>query len=438
MTAAIVVLALIFLYSLASRRLALWNVSAPMVFVTAGILLGEDVLGLVEMNFSEELTLLVAEVALVILLFIDAQRIDVSQIRSLPGRLLGIGLPLTIIAGAAAALLLLTDLEFWEATLIAVILAPTDASLGSAVVSNPRVPVRIRQALNVESGLNDGIAVPVLFLFLALAGAEEAGSASFWTEFALKQIGFGIVAGIAIGAAGGWLAREAVRRDWAAAKFRQLAVPALALLAWAAAGEIGGSGFIAAFVAGIAVGQIYAEPAERDLDFAIDIGEALSLVVFFIFGAVLVLDAFGDLTWQIALYAVLSLTLVRMLPVAISMIGKDLDRASVGFLGWFGPRGLASIILVLVILEEEADLAGFDLLVTVMAVTVTLSVFAHGITAGPLSRRYGKHAEDLDESEAALEETHEDPVRAPGRRPAAAALDEKDRSPHEQDYPDEI
>jgi NhaP-type Na+/H+ or K+/H+ antiporter len=438
MTAAIVVLALLLLYSLASRRLELWNVSAPMVFVAAGVLLGEEVLGLVELDFSEDLTLLIAEVALVILLFIDARRIDIGQVGSLPGRLLGIGMPLTIIAGAAAALLLLTDLEFWEAALIAVILAPTDASLGSAVVSNSRVPVRIRQALNVESGLNDGIVVPILFLFLALAGAEEAGSASFWTEFALKQIGFGILVGLAIGIAGGWLAREAVRRDWPAARFRQLAVPALALLAWAAAGEIGGSGFIAAFAAGLALGQVYAEPAERDLDFAIDIGEALSLAVFFIFGGALVLDAFGGLTWQIALYAVLSLTLVRMLPVAISMIGEDLDRASVAFLGWFGPRGLASIILVLVVLEEEADLAGFDLLVTVMAVTVTLSVFAHGITAGPLSRRYGEHAEGLDENEAALKETHEDPVRASGRRPAAAALDEKDLSPPEQDSPDAI
>jgi NhaP-type Na+/H+ or K+/H+ antiporter len=213
-----------------------------------------------------------------------------------------------------------------------------------------------------------------------------------------------------------------VRRDWAAAKFRQLAVPALALLAWAAASELDGSGFIAAFVAGIAVGQVYAEPAERDLDFAIDLGEALSLAVFFTFGAVVVLDAFGDLTWQIALYAALSLTLIRMLPVAISMIGKDLDRASVAFLGWFGPRGLASIILVLVILEEEADLAGFDLLVTVMAVTVTLSVLAHGITAGPLSERYGKHTEGLDEDEAALKETHEHPVREPGLRTVSGAL----------------
>ncbi len=421
MTTAIVVLALVFLYSLASRRLEGWNVSAPMVFVAAGVLLGEDVIGLVDLNFDQELTLLIAEIALVILLFIDAQRIDVSQIGSLPGRLLGIGLPLTIVAGAAAALLLLTDLEFWEAALIAVILAPTDASLGSAVVSNPRVPVRIRQALNVESGLNDGIAVPLLFLFLALAGTEEGGSAGFWAEFALKQIGLGILVGLVVGVAGGWLAREAVRRDWAVAKFRQLAVPALALLAWAAAGELDGSGFIAAFVAGIAVGQIYADPIERDLDFAIDIGEALSLAVFFIFGAVLVLDAFGDLTWQIALYAVLSLTLIRMLPVAISMIGRDLDRASIAFVGWFGPRGLASIILVLVIIEEEADLAGLDLLVTAMAVTVTLSVLAHGITAGPLSERYGKHAEGLDEDEAALKETHEDAVREPGRRTVSGA-----------------
>ena len=414
MTAAIVILGLVFAYSLASRGLERWNISAPMVFVAAGVLLGEDVIGLVELNFDQDLTLLIAEVALVILLFTDAQRINISEVGNLPVRLLSVGMLLTIIFGGMAALLLLTDLEFWEAALLAVILAPTDASLGGAVVSNPRVPVRIRQALNVESGLNDGIAVPLLFLFLALASAEEAGNAGFWAEFALKQIGLGVLVGLGIGAVGGWLARRVVQRNWAERKFRQLAVPTLALLAWAAAGELEGSGFIAAFVAGITVGQIYPEPDQRDLDFAIDLGEVLSLAVFFIFGAVLVVDSFGDLTWQIALYAVLSLTLIRMLPVAVSMIGTGLDRASVAFLGWFGPRGLASIILVLVIVEEEeADLAGFDLLAAVMAVTVTLSVVAHGITAGPLAARFGRRSEALDEGSPDLAETYEHPLREP-------------------------
>ena len=207
-------------------------------------------------------------------------------------------------------------------------------------------------------------------------------------------------------------------------KFRQLALPALALLAWLVADEIGGSGFIAAFVAGLASGQIQTEREDRDLDFAADVGEVLSLTVFFVFGSALVVGAFGDLTWEIALYAVLSLTLIRMVPVAISLIRTGLDRVSIAFIGWFGPRGLASIILVLVIVEEEAELAGFDLLRTVMAVTVTLSVFAHGISAGPLAKRYGRHAESIDEDAPDLEGAHEHPLRQPALNTASSSADD--------------
>jgi NhaP-type Na+/H+ or K+/H+ antiporter len=289
------------------------------------------------------------------------------------------------------------------------------------VISNRRVPVRIRQALNVEGGLNDGIAVPILFLLLAIGGAtQEITGGSAWVEFALKQIGIGAGIGLAAGLGGGLLWREAKRRDWALAEYRQLAVPALALLAFVSADQLGGSGFIAAFAAGLVFGYLDTEPEERDLDFAVDAGQVLSLAVFFVFGAVIVVGAFGDLTWQIGLYAVLSLTLIRMVPVAIAMIGTGLDRVSVAFLGWFGPRGLASIILVLVIIEQEAELGSFDLVVTVIAVTVTLSVFAHGISAGPLSERYGRRAERLDEDAPALEDTHKHAVREPGRRTRAA------------------
>jgi len=414
MSDAIVILAIALLFSLLSRRLERWQISGPMVFLAAGVLLGPDVGNLIDTDFQQETALLIAEVALVIILFTDAQRIDLKEIGTLPGRLLGIGLPLTIILGGAAALALLGALEFWEAAIIAVLLAPTDASLGEAVVSNRRVPARIRQALNVESGLNDGIAVPILFLFLALAGATETlSTGSAWAQFALQQIGIGIGIGIAAGLAGGFLWNDSKRRDWMRNSYRQLAVPALALLAFASADTLGGSGFIAAFVAGMIWGQFKFEPSERDLDFAVDTGQVLSLAVFFIFGSSVVVGAFGELTWQIGLYAALSLTLIRMVPVAIAMLRTKLDLASVAFLGWFGPRGLASIILALVVIEEEAELVGLDLIVSVMAVTVTLSVFAHGISARPLARRYADRSERLDEEAPALAETYEHPVRKP-------------------------
>ncbi len=421
MADAIVILAIAFLFSLLSRRLQRWQVSAPMVFIAAGVLLGPDVAGLIDADFQEEVVLLIAEAALVIVLFTDAQRIDVTKIGSLPGRLLGLGLPLTIVAGGAVALAMFSGLEVWEAGIIAVLLAPTDSSLGEAVISNRRVPVRIRQALNVEGGLNDGIAVPILFLFLAIGGAtQEITGGSAWVQFALEQIGIGAGIGLAVGLGGGLLWREAKRRDWMRDEYRQLAVPALALLAFVSADQLGGSGFIAAFAAGLVSGHLDTEPEERDLDFAIDVGQVLSLAVFFVFGAAIVVGAFGDLTWQIGLYAVLSLTLIRMVPVAIAMIGTGLDRVSVAFLGWFGPRGLASIILVLVIIEQEAELGTtFDLIVSVMAVTVTLSVFAHGISAGPLAERYARRSERLDEDAPALEDAHEHAVREPGRRTRA-------------------
>lgn len=407
---ALVIFALVFLYSLASRRLAALNVTGPMVFLGAGVVLSE--VGIVDLAVDEQLVLLAAEVALVLVLFTDAYRIELGEIGSLPVRLLGIGMPLTIVTGGIAALLLLSDLQFWEAGVLAVVLAPTDSSLGSAVVSNPRVPVRIRQALNVEGGLNDGIAVPFLFLFVALAATEDGGSAGVWAEFALEQIGWGVLVGLGIGVCGALVGREAVGRGWPARQFRQVAVLALALLAWATAAELGGSGFIAAFAAGAAAGQLYEEPEEEDFDLAVDLGEALSLFVFFVAGAALVVDALQDLTWQIAAYVALSLTLVRMIPVAISMAGTGLDRMTQAFVGWFGPRGLASIVLMLVVVEEQAGLAGSELIRTVVILTVSFSIFVHGLSAGPLSRKYGRHTDQLPPDEAAMKAAHEHPTLA--------------------------
>ncbi len=408
-----VIAAVLVAYSLLSRRLEPLLISAPMFFVAAGVILGPDVADVIDLELTSETGLLVAEIALVIVLFADAGRIDLGALREnrgLPARLLGIGMPLTIAVGVAAGALLLTDIEFWEAAIIAAVLAPTDAALGQAVVSSTLVPARIRQGLNVESGLNDGLSIPFLFLFTGLAVSEAGVSAQGWLGFAGEQIGFGVLVGAAVGLGGGWLVDQAVRRNFMTGTFQQLAMVGLALLAWALAGELDGNGFIAAFVAGMTAGRITDVCGEKILDFTEDEGQLLNLTVFFIFGigAIGFLEGAG---WEVYAYGLLSLTVVRMLPVAIALIGSGLRRSSVAFMGWFGPRGLASIILALVVIEEEPGLPGIETLFAAMTVTVLASVFAHGVTARPLTRAYAASLADAEADEAEMQPVAERPTR---------------------------
>jgi NhaP-type Na+/H+ or K+/H+ antiporter len=304
-------------------------------------------------------------------------------------------MPLTIALGAAAAVLLLTDLTFWEAAIVGTVLAPTDAALGQAVVSNPRIPVRVRQALNVEAGLNDGLSVPFLALFLTLAVAEdELQPASYWMHFALEQIGLGVLVGIGVGLVGGWLVSLASKRRWMADSFQRLALLALALISWALADLIGGNGFIAAFVGGLAVGPTVERVGGYLIRFTEAEGQLLNLSVFFIFG-VLVIGLIGPLSWEVALYALLSLTLIRMLPVALSLLRTHLRGVSVLFMGWFGPRGLASIVLGLIVVAEAPLLTGREDIEQVVALTVLFSVLLHGVTAAPLSAAYARLVEGM-------------------------------------------
>jgi NhaP-type Na+/H+ or K+/H+ antiporter len=357
---------------------------------------------------------LVSEIALSLVLFADAASINLSVLRQnegLPLRLLGIGMPLTIALGSASAALLLTDLTFWEAAIVGTVLAPTDAALGQAVVSNQRVPIRVRQALNVEAGLNDGLSVPFLALFLTLAVAEEElQPASYWIRFALEQVGLGILVGVGVGLVGGWLVNWASKREWMTGSFRRLALLALAIIAWALADQMGGNGFIAAFVGGLAVGPTVESVGEQLIRFTEAEGQLLNLSVFFIFG-VLVIGLFQSLSWEVAVYALLSLTVIRMLPVALSLLGTHLRGVSVLFMGWFGPRGLASIVLGLVVVTETPLLDGRDEIGVVVALTVLLSVLLHGVTAAPLSAVYVRRVEGMPASAPEKREMGELPTR---------------------------
>ncbi|MGH2715321.1 MAG: cation:proton antiporter, partial [Thermoleophilaceae bacterium] len=388
MTGLAVLAAVFLVYGLASRRLELSAISAPMVFVGAGIVAGPDVLDLVELNATHGTAFHVAEVTLAVVLFADAARVDVRSLRGdagLAGRLLGIGMPATIVLGMAAGAVLLTELEFWEAAIVAAVLAPTDAALGQAVVSSRRVPERIRQALTVESGLNDGLSVPFLALFLAIAVEQTVPEAREWLGFAAEQIGLGTLIGAAVGGIGVWLVQRASERGLTTPLFEQFAVLALAVLAFVLADEVGGNGFIAAFVGGLAAGRTGAARGQRIFEFTDEQGQLLSMAVFFIFG-VAALPFLADADLGIVVYAALSLTLVRMVPVALAVAGMEFRPSTVAFMGWFGPRGLASIILALVVAEEEPELPALGAILAAMTVTVLASVALHGLTALPLVR----------------------------------------------------
>jgi len=386
------VLAVILLgFAAISGRIEGTWITAPMVFTAAGLLVGVEALGLVDPSATGLEVRTLAEATLTVVLFSDASRIDLGALRrtlGIPTRLLGIGLPLTIVAGFLAALALLGDLAWPEALLIAIILAPTDAALGQAVVTYPRLPMRVRQSLNVESGLNDGICVPLFLIALAVAQAEEGvtgnGAAA---ELVLEKIGYGVLGGVVAGAAAAAVVVYAGGRRFVDSTWLQVVPLAGALLAFGLAEAIGGSGFIAAFVGGMVFGGIRRHRG-GDVSYLMEqAGAGLAAVTFVVFGAILLGPAIRDLTWQIALYAALSLTLVRMAPVAISMLGTGARRPTVAFLGWFGPRGAASIVFALLLLEE-GGLPGEGLILTTVFVTVGLSVLAHGATAAPLASRY--------------------------------------------------
>jgi NhaP-type Na+/H+ or K+/H+ antiporter len=389
----LVIAAFVVAYGLVSGRLAGTVVTPPMLFVAFGLATGSSALGLLELDLDNEAVRVLAEATLVLVLFTDAARIDLRVLRReyhLPARLLGVGLPLTVALGALVAFVLFDGLEVWEAAVLAAVLAPTDAALGQVVVTSPDVPLRVRQGLNVESGLNDGIALPaVTVLVAAAASAEDLGGPGSWGVFAAEQVGYGILAGLLVGLLGGRLIDAAASRGWMSEAFRQGSTLGVAAAAYALSESVGGNGFIAAFTGGLAFGTVARGVCQGVYDFTEEEGQLLTLLTFLVFGAAIVGPRLDELTWQVGAYAVLSLTVVRMLPVALSLLGSRLRADTVLFLGWFGPRGLASILFGLLVVEESG-VAGADTIFLVVTWTVLLSVLAHGVSAAPAARTYAR------------------------------------------------
>ncbi len=390
----------IILFSLVSARLGQSVVTAPMVFVLFGLVIGNAGFRLLGMQLENGAIHLLAELTLVVVLFSDASRIDLKLLRSehdLPVRLLTIGLPLCIAFGTLVAWLLFPNLGFWQAAVLATIVAPTDAALAHAVVTNKLVPIRIRQTISVESGLNDGLCLPLFLIFLCGARvAEHPETTVYWLRFAAMQVGLGPLVGIGVGYVGGKLIEHAAHRESIRHSFLELTTLALALLAFGAAELVGGNGFIAAFCAGLMVGNVSRVLRGAIHEFAEAEGELLTLLMFLVFGAVLAPQVFASITWTAVLYSVLGLTVLRMLPVATSLVGTRLQPETHLFIGWFGPRGVASIVFALVLMEEIAVPARQEIFAVAM-VTVGLSVFSHGISAYPMAKWYAARAHDTNQ-----------------------------------------
>jgi NhaP-type Na+/H+ or K+/H+ antiporter len=400
---------LIVIYGAVAVWLGRFSITMPIIFVAIGALIGPRGL------FASKDAELLIEMTLALLLFADASTLAFRQVRDDPGppaRLLFIAMPLVVALGGRVAFGLLPGEELGFALLLATILAPTDAALGLPIFNNPRVPVRIRRALNVESGLNDGIATPLVALFTALALAEESYQINGWLPSALGEIGIGVAAGVAAGLLGGRLFAVAVRRGWTSATGEQIGNLALAMCAFWTAKALGGNGFVAAFVGGLLFGHATRERLHVATEFTETAGTLLSLFVWTVFGANLALPLLQAFSPLALLYAVLSLTVLRMVPVAISMIGTGLRLDTTLIMGWFGPRGLASVVFTLMAYESFHEAGrGFDLLAETAVWTILLSVVLHGFSAVPLANWYARRLQTADAAAPELVEVPELGVR---------------------------
>ena len=399
------------LFVLVARRLSRTIISGPMFFAAAGFLLVRT--GLIESPSGDvaEPIKLVLELALALVLFSDAMSTHVRSWRGdgeLPARLLLIALPLVVLSGTVVAIPVLADLDLVGAALVATMLAPTDATLGKPVVSDKRVPLRIREALNIESGLNDGLALPLLLFFVAIAEAEEG--ANFF-NLLVSLIGIALVVGLVVAWGFAGLVTFCSERGWMSPIGRQLGVAVVAVFAFVLTEELGGSGFIATFVGGLIFGRRILERYPDIGEFTEDVAELGTMVAFMFFGGV-ILDFFlGEFTWAMLVYAVLSLTVVRMVPVAVSMIGSPLRLPTLLYMGWFGPRGLASLVFAAIVIADS-DIAEADPIISVVVLTVALSVLLHGVTAYPGASIYANwYGRQHDVHDEMVEHQDVEPVR---------------------------
>ena len=383
----------IFCYSLVAGRLERAATSGPIVFVVAGLLMGPLGLGWFDGDVSRTGLRVLADLTLALILFIDAANADLAILKRqfrIPSRMLLFGLPGVIFLGTITAALLFDTLSLFEAAILGTMLAATDAALGKAVITNKAVPTQIREGLNIESGLNDGLCVPILFVFIALAlgSGTEGGSTMLALKLVIQELGIGLVVGLGLTAIGTWLLRWCWNQGWVTEIWKQVTVVALAIACFSVAQSLHGSGYIAAFTGGLLFGFMAKDATHRLVLAAEGTGETLALMTWMLFGATVIGQSVQHFTWEMLVYALLSLTVIRMLPIFLSLTGTGESTASKLFLGWFGPRGLASIVFAIIVVNKGVP--GGKFMAMVVVLTVFFSLVAHGVSANPLAKLLGQ------------------------------------------------
>ena len=381
----------IFIYSLVAGRIERSVISGPMVFVVVGFLMGPSVLGWLKGNAASEDLRTLADLTLALVLFNDAATANLTVLKRqfrIPSRMLLLGLPGVIVLGFGLAVLMFSGLSVYEAAILATMLAATDAALGKAVITNETVPARLREGLNVESGLNDGICVPILLFFIALSvgGANDGHSTSAYMLVA-RELGIGMAVGLGLALLSTVLLRWCLKRGWVSEIWMQVTVVGLAVACFSLAHSLHGSGYIAAFTGGMLFGYLEKESTHKLVLAAEGTGETLALVTWMLFGAMVIGPAFNMFSWEVVVYALLSLTVVRIVPVFLSLTGLGESVSSKLFLGWFGPRGLASIVFAIMVINENVPHG--ELIALVVICTVFLSLVLHGVSANPLASWLG-------------------------------------------------
>ncbi len=384
----------VFCYTLVAGRLERAPASGPIVFVASGFLMGPLVLGWFDGSVSRTELRMLADLTLAVILFVDAANADLAVLKRqfrIPSRMLLLGLPGVIVLGTLTAAVLFDNLSLFEAAILGTMLAATDAALGKAVITNQAVPTQIREGLNFESGLNDGLCVPILFVFIALAvagGSEGGGGTLHAVQLVVEELGIGLLVGLGLTAAGAWGMRWCRDQGWLTEVWKQITVVALAIACFAVAQSLHGSGYIAAFAGGLLFGFKAKKATHRLVLASEGIGETLALMTWFVFGATVIGQSFQYFTWEMLVFALLGLTVIRMLPVFVSLAGTGESTASKLFLGWFGPRGLASIVFAIIVVNKGVPEGHFIGMVVVL--TVFFSLVAHGVSANPLASLIGQ------------------------------------------------
>lgn len=411
----IYVAAIILSFAMVARRIERWPLTAPMFFIGAGYVLSTT--SWADPKAAEEALHLVAETTLIILLFLDASQIDLKQLKEQhvwPKRMLLIGLPLAVAIGTAANMLIVPEWPLIAAALVAALLAPTDAALGQSVVTNKVVPVRVRRGLTIESGLNDGLALPIILMLASLLGELSSQGAKDWVLFGAEQVILGPIIGAAVGFAGGWVVLLANRRGWTGETYEGIGALALAVLSYLAATQLGGNGFIAAFVAGLCFGNLLQGRCRFLFEFTESEGQLFMWTAFFLVGFGLLPEALAYLSLSTIVIILVSLFLVRPTAIWLSLVGTDAAHTTRLFFGWFGPRGLATALFALLILPQIGG-EWSEIILSTAVNAVWISAVLHGVSAVALGDLYGRHAAKMGDCAEMM------PMGAPFEKNAAHA-----------------